>query len=855
MITSREEFDALLAAVIGLEADAAEITRFNALLREQPDLLELYFDQMRVHLLADRMLRHAVRALPDTVGFVDAVGGVQLRETTPVQSAVRDALVKSVHMTGWRRGARFMKIAAAAAVLALAGAGLWLAADDWRLATGDGRFSQELPSVASRLLPVEILHHWGSCNLEVPERLPGTLRMTNGRIKARLSSGIELILFGPFEMEIKTSKEARLVSGRMLADIPAKDGGFTLRTPDLEMWDNGALFSVAVTEGGSDIFVFKGEVQVVESDGEPVDICRTGEGARVRRDNRSAFKVAADWPYALEMLARVEQKGALNDPEDALWVASRVSDIWTERWMPKVVKRPKPVPGLRGGRESAVAVGSGSRQSAGGGRQSASGVLSPGSATIASKGAALHPSDNLTSGGVAPAAVKTIAALTPQNEEEAMKATAKTAAAVTAAALMGAGAAWAVPTVSNVNMTQMANSRMVQVTYDLAGENAIVTLSIETNGVAIPDSAVTTLSGDVCKEVVAGTGKTIYWNAGADWPENLTESAKARVTVWSLDAPPQYSAIDVAAGSAASSYPVFYYNSDEAVPGGVTNEIYKTIRILLRKLPPTGGAGFMMGSPTTEAFRSPNGERENWHNVILNNAVYIGVYEITQSQWYQVMGTWPSHFNNSDYRLARPVEKVTYNDIRGFSAGAGWPGSDAVDGTSFMGRIRSKTVVAGFDLPTDAQWEYACRAGKSSALNDGTLNITNTDSDAQLDMLARYKFNDGWWWNGSTWVTAPQNSSAENGTAIVGSYAPNAWGLYDMHGNVYEWCLDWYTPLLGFTTVTDPVGPSSGEDGKRVFRGGAFDQPAAGCRSAYRTRATPDSSWESGGFRLARTLP
>ena len=134
-----------------------------------------------------------------------------------------------------------------------------------------------------------------------------------------------------------------------------------------------------------------------------------------------------------------------------------------------------------------------------------------------------------------------------------MKATAKTVAAVTAAALMGAGSAWAVPVVSNVNMAQIPNTRQVQITYDLSAANAIVTLSIETNGVAIPDSAVTRLSGDVCKVVGVGTGKSIIWNAGADWPENVTESAKARVTAWSVDAPPQVMVIDLTPGPTAAT--------------------------------------------------------------------------------------------------------------------------------------------------------------------------------------------------------------------------------------------------------------------------------------------------------------
>ncbi|MDD4103209.1 MAG: SUMF1/EgtB/PvdO family nonheme iron enzyme, partial [Kiritimatiellae bacterium] len=711
-------FEELCDRIISGIADGADLSLFRKMLEKDPALLDNYAWQMRVHseLMHDSLIRsHALAAANLSAP----------EESCPIGAAKFSAAF------------RFKKVAVAIAASLLVGVTLWMAAGNSQRPTGDGRFAQEVAPAVGLRSPVEILHHWGSCNLEVPERLPGTLRMTNGRIKARLASGIELLLFGPFKMEITTPKEARLVSGRMLADIPLERGGFTLRTPDLEMWDNGALFSVSVTEGGSDVFVFKGEVQVVEACGEPVDICRDGEGARVRRDNRSAVKVAADWPYALEMLARVEKKGALNDPEDALWVASRVSDIWAERWMPKVVKRPKPVPGLRGRLQSAAASG----QSAVGSRQS--GVLSPGSATIASKGAVSRPSDNLTSGGVSPAAVKTIAALMPQNEEAEMKVTTKTVAALAGAAVMGVGTAWAVPVVSNVSMAQIPGTRQVQITYDLTGESAIVTLSIETNGVAIPDSAVTILSGEVCKEVAVGDGKIIYWNAGADWPENVTDSAKARVTAWSVDAPPSYCAVNVTAGASASSYPVTYYPSADAVPGGVTNAAYKTNLILMRRVDPTGGVGFWMGSPANENFR--NAARESQVQVFLSKGYYVGVYEVTQSQWQKVMDSWPSNWSHNDYRLTRPVENVSYHDVRentdNTPISPNWPVSNAVGSDSFMGRLRVKTGLAGFDLPTEAQWEYACRAGTTGAMGDGTVNLSVFESDPVMDALGRYKHN------------------------------------------------------------------------------------------------------------------
>ncbi|MDD4623588.1 MAG: hypothetical protein PHG71_10175, partial [Kiritimatiellae bacterium] len=503
------------------------------------------------------------------------------------------------------------------------------------------------------------------------------MRMTNGRITARLAPGVELILFGPFELEIDGPKEAKLLSGRLVADIPAKDGGFTLRTPDLEMWDYGAVFCASATDEGSDIFVFAGEAQVVEACGEPVDICRAGEGARARRGCGGAVKVEAEaWPYAATMLARVEDKGADKDPEYALYTASRVSDEWAARRMPKVVEPSRPVPGLRGGTrdpgpktQEAIA----SRQSLIANRQSASGVLRPESRKT-----------TFTNGGAVPAAKTQTAALAPRKEEEEMKATAKTVAAVTAAALMGAGSARAVPEVSNVVMTQLENTRTVQVTYDLAGENAIVTLSIETNGVAIPDSAVTRLSGDVCKVVGVGTGKSIIWNAGADWPENVTESAKARVTAWSVDAPPQVMVIDLTPGPTAATYPVYYYISMEALPhGGLTNSVYKNTRLVMRKL--LAGA-FAMGEGTPV-------------EVTLTNDFYAGVFPVTQGQWFNVMGSGrTAYFTDASSRAFRPMEQVSYFDIRGSNTGAGWPTNDAVDAGTFIGNLRVKTGnVNGFD--------------------------------------------------------------------------------------------------------------------------------------------------------------
>ena len=422
-----------------------------------------------------------------------------------------------------------------------------------------------------------------------------------------------------------------------------------------------------------------------------------------------------------------------------------------------------------------------------------------------------------------------------------MRSITNTAAALAAAVTMGAGAAYAVPQVTNVRMAQRAGTRVVDVLYDLAGEAAIITLGIETNGVAIPDSAVTRLSGDVSVVIQPGTDRHIVWNAGADWPENVTETAKARVTAWSVDAPPQVMVIDLNGGSTAEDYPVYYYTSLEALPyGGLTNAVYKQTRLAMRKIP---AGTFMMGEGT--------GAKE----VTLTKDFYAGVFEVTQGQWFNVMGSGrTANFTDASSRAFRPMEQVSYDDIRGTAAqgGGGWPANDSVYAESFVGRLRTKAGLSGLDLPTEAQWEFACRAGTDTCFNDGdaAANVSgaNANTNAWLDALGRYKF-DGGYIDG---VTAPAaGCGPANGTAIVGSYAPNAWGLYDTHGNVWEWCLDWYQAAL--EGGDDPDGAGSGSH--RVLRGGCWSSTASLCRSASRNYYDPSSRYIYIGFRLVRTLP
>ena len=207
------------------------------------------------------------------------------------------------------------------------------------------------------------------------------------------------------------------------------------------------------------------------------------------------------------------------------------------------------------------------------------------------------------------------------------------------------------------------------------------------------------------------------------------------------------------------------------------------------------------------------------------------------------------------------MEKVCYNEIRNAANSTtantayDWPNDP--NPSSFLGLLRTKTGL-DFDLPSEAQWEFAARAGNGDTKWGDGSGILNSDADANLDLLGRYERNGGKVLNGSSYANPAQSCGAMNGTAIVGSYAPNAWGLYDMHGNVWEWCLDWYEDNIsayGGAVNIDPSAPTKTLSGAsstwRVVRGGSWFVAAGGCRPADRSRGNNRDAYY--GFRVACT--
>ena len=316
----------------------------------------------------------------------------------------------------------------------------------------------------------------------------------------------------------------------------------------------------------------------------------------------------------------------------------------------------------------------------------------------------------------------------------------------------------------------------------------------------------------------AGGPYHIVWDSAADWPGGHSSEFTVTATAEAKENWPRYLVVDLNTGAITTS----------STGPDLSDDTCRTTELWLRRIQK---GTFTMGSPDTEVGRFSS---ETQHQVTLTEDFYIGVFPITQKQFFLVYGSNPSNYQGD----TRPVEKINYGILRGESKGARWPSSNEVDEDSFLGKLRAKTG-RDFDLPTEAQWEYACRAGTTTALNTGK-NLTWPSQDSAMDEAGRYLSNqkDG------------RGGYSEH--TKVGSYLPNAWGLYDMHGNVRECCLDWYQEDLGNSAVTDPKGPATGTE--RSDRGGSFFFYAQHCRSATRNKLSPLGSSPFLGGRVALTL-
>jgi formylglycine-generating enzyme required for sulfatase activity len=233
-----------------------------------------------------------------------------------------------------------------------------------------------------------------------------------------------------------------------------------------------------------------------------------------------------------------------------------------------------------------------------------------------------------------------------------------------------------------------------------------------------------------------------------------------------------------------------------------------------------------MGSPAAEAERDAE---ELQHEVAITKPFYLGVHEVTQEQYQKVMGKNPAFFNpGKGGGPDHPVEQVRWKEAVEFCNKLSALPEEAKAGRTYR-------------LPTEAEWEYACRAGTTTVFHQG-----NALSAKEANFNGHYPYGG-----------APKGPSLQR-TEKVGSYAPNAWGLYDMHGNVGEWCSDWYDPdYYKNSPKENPKGPAGGvlstgfaKDFFVVVRGGCWLDEARACRAAYRFRLQPVEAYRLVGFRV-----
>ena len=414
-----------------------------------------------------------------------------------------------------------------------------------------------------------------------------------------------------------------------------------------------------------------------------------------------------------------------------------------------------------------------------------------------------------------------------------------------ALAVVAADAQAAVPSIVDGSVVMTPGRKKVAVTYRLEGAPGIVTMDVQTNRgddvwVSIGGAAFAAgLSGDVGHVVDKDADHEIIWDAHKTWPDRVIANGgiRAVLTAWATNAPPDWLAVDLARENTH-----FFCAREEDLPVAVGSAESKARWLILKRVHASGVRWVMGANSITDTNAGSN---ETPHFVTLTNDYYMGVYEFTQGQFMAMGGSWAANFKYPTLTnlVEKPLVGFVWDTIRGDTT---WPGegltraaAHAVGSSSILKKLRDRTGI-DFDLPTEAQWEFACRAGTETPLYTGyraTADMADVVAWTE-DNTPEVQFNT---YSGDA-VTAHEMQP-------VGGKAPNAWGFYDILGNVWEFCIDSYVDKMSADEVFEPQGPTT-DTAPRSRRGGGIYGGATYASASRRGTTNKGAAYYYNGFRV-----